>query len=150
MGCCAVGGVSRAGGDAVAGAVGGVAEVAAAFEELVAAHACEAVFDGFLQGFDFEGVSRPFPHVADHVVEAIGIGGEALGGGCGGVAVGGGVLSREAALEDVAGEVIGIVWIAGAPWVGDIALACASGVLPLGLGGEAPADPCGVGAGIVP
>src|SRR5262249_48197112 len=96
-------------------------------------------------------VGAPLPDVADHVVQAVGVGGERPDRGGALVAVLAAVLAGEAPLPDV-----GQPAAAGLQLVAPVVArpgpveAAAGGVLPLSLGGQPLPGPLGVGDRVLP
>ena len=96
-----------------------------------------------------EPVGAPLPYVAGDGVKAEGVGWEAVDRTCAREAIFGRVDARELTLPDVA-EVFAVRGKIIPPGIELLLEAAASGVLPLGLGGERFACPLGESGGIVP
>ena len=83
-------------------------------------------------------IGTPFPHIAGHVVEAVGVGGVGFDGARG--------IRR---FEDA--SVIGLLFVGRviAPGIFGLGAARTAGVFPLGFGGQAPIQPAAISLGVV-
>ena len=136
--------------DAVAPAIGGVAEERAAFGHFETLHSGPPRPFGFSLRSNDEGVGNPLPHIAHEIIQPVAVGFERSSGCCRLIAVETEVAMRELALPDVARKKAFVVRISVAPRITCIFHAAASGVLPFCLRWQTTADPPGVLLRVVP
>lgn len=94
-------------------------------------------------------ILAPFPDIAGHVVEGVGIGGKRSDGGSVMETIGGRVFFGEQSLPDV-GLPLTVREEFCAPGVGLLIEAAASGVFPFGLGGKLFSGPLGISECVLP
>ena len=122
--------IARARGDAVARAIGGMAQKAAAFDDAISSHGRRMGLAGFGEGFEAQQIGGPIPNIACHAIKPVAIGSKGAGGAGESKAIGGGVLVGKGALPDIAGQMLAIIGRRIAPRIGHISQTATGGMLP--------------------
>ena len=127
-----------------------MAQERAPFRQPVSLHRLQPFLNTFLQRADAVQLVRPFPDIADHVVEAEPVRLKTSRRRRTGVPVRHAVRLREPALPDIAGEIASIIRLVIAPRKPHIAEPATRRMLPLGLARQPPADPRRIAGRIIP